>query len=150
MTDESAEQVDLQIMRPEVAVHHLDQATAALRVAVERGVDIQLKSAPGAAASAGVGYLQALGEAVGQELLIDCRGDAGLVMAAFRSGCGMVMFSGSGDERQRLGQMANRCGALLRGPADPSLPCLELLPEDNEVIVHDWLDAVAETVKASS
>ncbi|MDH3665217.1 MAG: hypothetical protein OEU92_35245 [Alphaproteobacteria bacterium] len=128
-------------MRPEVVVHHLEQAKAALRVADQIGVDIQLRSAPGAAASAGVGYLQALGEAAGHELLIDCDDDAGLAMAALRAGCQKLLFSGSDEERHRLAQMAERSGARLRDPVDPSPPCLILSPEDDDAAIRSWLGA---------
>ena len=68
-----------------MVVHDLAQARAALAEAAGRGRAIQLRSAPDAAAYAGVGYLQALGAAAGHELLIDCGDDPGLVMAALRS-----------------------------------------------------------------
>ena len=76
-------------------VHHLEQARAALAAAAELGCAIELRSAPGAAGYAGVGYLKALGDEVGHELLVDCGDDAGLVMAALRTGCRRIAFSGS-------------------------------------------------------
>ncbi|HSA80461.1 MAG TPA: hypothetical protein VLE23_06535, partial [Geminicoccaceae bacterium] len=51
----------------EVGIHDLGQARAALAAAAELEVAIQLRSAPDAAAYAGVGYLQALGAAAGHE-----------------------------------------------------------------------------------
>ena len=73
-------------------VHHLEQARAALAAAAEAGCAIELRSAPGAAGYAGVGYLKALGEQAGQELVIDCGEDAGLAMAALRTGCRRLAF----------------------------------------------------------
>ena len=130
-------------MRPEVIVHHLDQAENVLRAAEEAGAQIQLRSAPGAALSAGVGFLHALGEAVGQELLIDCDDDAGLAMAALRAGCRKLVFSGTDDQRQRLSQMATRYRAKIRGPADRSPPCLALSPDDDATALQAWLDTQA-------
>ncbi len=127
-------------MRPLVIVHHLAQAEAVMCAAGDAGIELQLQSAPDAAAYAGVGYLKALGDAVGHELLIDCGDDAGLVMAALRAGAKQLLFSGSADELRRLAQMAARNGALLDGPADPSRPCLALSPDEDGAAVRSWLD----------
>jgi hypothetical protein len=111
-------------------VHHLEQARAALAAAAEAGCAIQLRSAPGAAGYAGVGYLKALGEQAGQELLIDCGDDAGLVMATLRTGCRRLVFSGSERIRRRLEDMAVQLGADLLGEAGaPEM--LILQPEDD-------------------
>ena len=94
-------------------VHHLDQARAALKAAAEIGCAIELRSAPGAAGYAGVGYLKALGDELGHGLLIDCGEDAGLVMAALRTGCRRIAFSGSDDLGRRLSEMAEQMDATL-------------------------------------
>ena len=113
-----------------VVVHHLEQARAALAAAAEAGCALQLRSAPGAAGYAGVGYLQALGEQAGHELLIDCGDDAGLVMAALRTGCRRLVFSGSEEIWRRLHDMAGQLGAELVGEArDPEI--LVLQPDDD-------------------
>jgi hypothetical protein len=96
-----------------VVVHDLDEARAALAAAAERGLPIQLRSAPGAAAYAGVGYLRALGEAVDHELIIDCGDDAGLVMAALRTGCRRLVFSGDEEIARKLADMAAQLGGRL-------------------------------------
>lgn len=124
-------------------VHQLDQAEAVLKAAAEAGVEVQLVSAPHAAASAGVGYLHALGEAVGHELLIDCDDDAGLVMAALRAGCRQLLFSGPDLVRERLVQMAKRAGATLIRPEDRSLPCLALAPDDGDHLLRARLQGHA-------
>lgn len=126
-------------MKPEVIVHNLRQAKAALMAGNEAGCEIQLKSAPGAAAYAGVGYLQALGEAAGQALIVDCDEDAGLVMAALRAGCLRLAFSGLDDTWHRLSQMASSKGAEIRGPMDQSPPCLALSPEDDGTVIRSWI-----------
>jgi hypothetical protein len=112
----------------------MEQARAALAAAAEAGFAIQLRSAPGAAAYAGVGYLKALGEQTGQELVIDCGGDAGLVMAALRTGCRRVAFSGSEEVRRRLGDMAEQLGAEPVEEA-PAAEVLVLQPEDDAAAV---------------
>jgi hypothetical protein len=115
-------------------VHHLDQARAALAAAAELGVAIQLRSAPGAAGYAGVGYLRALGEHAGHELLIDCGDDAGLVMAALRTGCRQIAFSGRADLGRRLAEMAEQLGATLcREPRAPAVVMLQ--PDDDAAAV---------------
>ena len=130
-------------MRPLVIVHHLAQAKAVMCAAGEAGVDIQLQSAPGAAAFAGVGYLNALGAAIDHELLIDCGDDAGLVMAALRTGCRKLLFSGPADQEKRLRQMAEQSSALLRGRTDRAPPCLTLSPDEDGDAIRSWLDAHA-------
>ena len=111
-------------------MHDLGQARAALAAAAELGLGIQLRSAPDAAAYAGVGYLHALGELAGQELLIDCGDDPGLVMAALRTGCRKLAFSGAADTARRLGDMAQQTGAILIHERKPPA-ALELAPEDD-------------------
>jgi hypothetical protein len=96
-----------------VVIHDLEQARAALAAAAELGCAIQLRSAPGAAAYAGVGYLKALGGAVGHELLIDCGDDPGIVMAALRTGCRKLVFTGPSHIAERLADMAAQSGATL-------------------------------------
>jgi hypothetical protein len=99
---------------PQVVVHDRAQAEAALAAAAEVGCEIWLRSAPDAAAYAGVGYLRALGDALGHEIVVDCGGDAGLVMAALRTGCRRLAFSGPAAVSQRLGEMAAEVGAWYR------------------------------------
>jgi hypothetical protein len=117
-----------------VVVHHLDQARAALAAAAELGCAIELRSAPGAAGYAGVGYLKALGDEVGHQLLIDCGDDAGLVMAALRTGCRRIAFSGSAELGQRLADMAEQLGATLVVEAQaPEVVMLQ--PEDDAAAI---------------
>lgn len=125
----------------QVVVHHLEQARAALAAAAEVGVPVVLRSAPGAAGYAGVGYLQALGELAGQELLIDCGDDPGLVMAGLRSGCRRLAFAGAADTARRLGEMAQQAGAILIHETEPPA-ALELAPEDDAArACRAWLRA---------
>jgi hypothetical protein len=103
----------------EIAVQDLDQARATLEAAGEAGLPVQLRSAPDAARYAGVGYLKALSEEVGHELVIDCGDEAGLVMAALREGCRRLAFSGSEEVAQKLADMAGQLGAELRHETAP-------------------------------
>ncbi len=113
-------------------VHHLEQARSALAAAAEAGCAIELRSAPGAAGYAGVGYLKALGDEVGHELLVDCGDDAGLVMAALRTGCRRIAFSGRDDVARRLHDMAGQLGAVVEADA-PEV--LMLQPEDDAAAI---------------
>jgi hypothetical protein len=118
----------------QVVVHHLDQARAALAAAVELGCALELRSAPAAAGYAGVGYLKALGAELGQELLIDCGDDAGLVMAALRTGCRRIAFSGTAEQGRRLTEMAEQLGATVIVEAQvPEVVMLQ--PEDDAAAV---------------
>jgi hypothetical protein len=115
-------------------VHHLEQARAALAAAAAAGCAIQLRSAPGAAGYAGVSYLKALGEQAGQQLVVDCGDDAGLVMAALRTGCRRLVFSGGEEVRRRLADMAEQLGAELVAEAHAP-EVLILQPEDDVAAV---------------
>ena len=123
----------------QIVVHDLEQARTALGAAQALGVAIELRSAPDAAAYAGVGYLKALGELAGQELLIDCGDDPGLVMAALRTGCRQLTFSGAADTARRLRDMAAQAGAtLVHETTTPA--ALELAPgADAGAALSAWL-----------
>lgn len=114
---------------PQVVVHDRAQAEAVLAVAAEVGRPVRLRSAPDAAAYAGIGYLKALGDLVGHEIVIDCGDDAGLVMAALRSGCRRLAFSGPAALSGRLADMAAQCGAVYRH--EEHTTALRLAPEDD-------------------
>ena len=116
--------------RQQIVVHHIAQGQAALAAAAELGVEVQLRGAPDAAGYAGVGYLKALGEALGHELVIDCGDDAGLVMAALRIGCRKLAFAGGAELSQRLGDMAAELGAEFRYEVVPP-DVLGLGPDDD-------------------
>jgi hypothetical protein len=116
---------------PQVVVHDRAQAEAALAVAEELGCAIRLRSAPDAAGYAGVGYLRALGDALGHEILVDCGDDAGLVMAALRTGCRRLAFSGPAPVSQRLAEMAAEVGAWYRHEAEAPALALCLSPDDD-------------------
>jgi hypothetical protein len=128
---------------PDIIVHHLGLARAVLSVAKAAGRRVRLRSAPDAAASAGVGYLQALGEALEHELVIDCRDDAGLVMAALRAGCRTLIFSGPLDTHRRLAEMAAQIEAEVRLENAPP-PLLTLSPDDDGIEpMRRWLAGMA-------
>jgi hypothetical protein len=112
-----------------VVVHDLEQARHAVAAAADLGVAVDLRSAPDAAAYAGVGFLHAIGEALGRPLIVDCGADAGLVMAALRTGCRTLAYAGPHETFERLAEMADQVGAALRHePAPPEV--LPLDPED--------------------
>ena len=77
-----------------------------------------------------MGYPQALGDELGHEIVIDCGDNAGLVMAALRTGCRRLAFSGPAGLSERLADMAAQVGAWYRYEAQPPV-VLRLLPEDD-------------------
>lgn len=115
-----------ELSRLQVVVHDLDDARRALAAAAASGIDIDLRSAPDAAAYAGVGYLAALGEAAGRELIVDCGDDAGLAMAALRTGCRRLVFAGDPETARRLAEMAAQVGAELCHERAPHAAVLDL------------------------
>lgn len=127
----------------EIIIHHLEQARGVLSAAKAFGHVVQLRSAPDASAYAGVGYLHALGEALGHELLIDCHDDPGLVMAALRTGCRKLIYSGSKETHQRLSEMAEQLGAEIRLETAHSPLQLTLSPDDDgEEQARRWLSSL--------
>src|SRR3954447_11430250 len=82
-----------------VVVHDLAQARACLEAAARLGLAVELVSAPGMAAFAGMGFLRAVEERLRRALVADCGEDAGLVMEALRAGLRDLLFTG--EERLR-------------------------------------------------
>ena len=77
-----------------------------------------LLSAPGAAGSVGVGYLHALGELVGREIVVDCGEDPGLVLAGLRTGLRRLLFRGEPDVLVKLRDIALQLGATVLTTAE--------------------------------
>jgi len=124
----------------------LAQARAALAAAAEAGAPVILRSAPGAAAHAGVGYLKAIIEraraaypTATARAIIDCGADAGTALAALRAGWTMIGFSGDDAVAAKLADIAGQSGAVLVAPtsddrlvdlaanADPGAACRDAL-----------------------
>ncbi|MFO1069766.1 MAG: hypothetical protein U1E14_14700 [Geminicoccaceae bacterium] len=87
-----------------------------------------LRSAPGAAAYAGVGFLAALERALGRTVVADCGDAPGHVLAGLRSGLTRLLFDGHGDVLARLQAIAAQTGAEVT--AGLALPTVVLEPED--------------------
>lgn len=114
-----------------IIFHGLAHARAALAAAREHNAALALKTAPGAAAYAGVGYLKAIVEKAGAdkagvEAIIDCGEDAVIALAALRTGWKLVEFSGSGEVFAKLAQIAGQQHARVLEP-DPDRATLDLL-----------------------
>ncbi len=132
---------------PAVIVHSLAQARAALEAAAEKGIEVELWSAEGAAAYAGAGWFRAVVEAAGAavpaaqfEAVLDCGALPGLVLAAWRAGQGAVCFTGGRRVAAKLADIAAREGLRLhrRRPSaaldllraeDPAERCRAWLPD---------------------
>jgi hypothetical protein len=111
-----------------VVVRDRREAEAALALEQVGDVEVILLSAPGAASYAGVGYLHALGELVGREILVDCGVDAGLVLAGLRTGLKRLLFRGEVVVLAKLREIAQQLDAEIRTPTE--LPA--------EVRPHPW------------
>ena len=116
-----------------IVFHSLAHARAAL-AAAERGAPVTLRSAPGAAAYAGAGYLKAIVDQAASEhadvavtAVIDCGADAGIAMAALRAGWRTVRFSGPEKVRRKLADIADQCGARLADDDAEATEALDLL-----------------------
>ena len=116
-----------------ILVHTLGQAQAALNAAQAHGDAIALRSAPGAANYAGLAFLKALFDGAAQacpgarhSVIVDCGTDAALAHRAMVMGFRRIAFSGPGAMRDKLAQIALKCGAKI-APARPPADALDLL-----------------------
>src|SRR5690348_8852170 len=103
---------------PAIVVHSLGHAVAALRAAAEVGVPVLLLSAVGAGLSAGAGWWREVVAAARDSVpaaragaLLDCGDDAGAAQAALREGVEAIVFSGPGEVRERLSDIARQRGS---------------------------------------
>ena len=96
------------------------------------------------AAFAGVGFWHAAETELGRPIVIDCGEDAGLVLAALRTGCRALLFAGPEETAARLDDIASQLGARVRRdlPGDT----LTLLPEDDAKHIAALLSARAREV----
>lgn len=111
-----------------VVVRDRREAEAALALGRAAAVEVLLLSAPGAAVHAGVGYLHALGELIGQQIVIDCGADAGLVLAGLRTGAKRLLFRGEPTLLAKLREIAMQLDAEVLAPDE--LPA--------EIRPHPW------------
>ncbi len=116
-----------------VIFHSLDHARAALAAAAGTRTPLVLRTAPGAAAYAGVGYLAAIiararAEAPDAPVRaeIDCGDDPGLALAALRAGWTALRLSGRAEVRRKIAEIAAARGAALVAD-EPGAPVLDLL-----------------------
>ncbi len=131
-----------------IVFHNLDHARAALAAAVEADVAITLRSAPGAVAYAGAGYLKAIADSAAKDhpnarvtWVIDCGADPGTALGALRIGWKRLRFSGPGSLREKLTDIAAQRDATVTGEAagetvldllehhDPAAACRDVLAE---------------------
>ena len=109
---------------PVIIVHNLAHASAAAGAATALGRTVRLRSAPGAARYAGAGWFAALIMLVREEfpsakleVSLDCATDAGLALAALRTGIPMVRFTGSATVKRKIAAIARAYGATLENAA---------------------------------
>ncbi len=134
--------------QPVIVFHNLEHARAALAAALEVDVAVILRSAPGAAAYAGAGYLKAIADAAAKDhpdarvsWVIDCGADAGTALGALRIGWKKLRFSGPESLREKLTDIAAQQNATVTGEAvgetvldlldhhDPAATCRDVLAE---------------------
>ncbi len=131
-----------------IVFHTLEHARAALAATLEADVPVTLRSAPGAAAYAGAGYLKAIADAATKghpnarvSWVIDCGADAGVALGALRIGWKCLRFSGPDSLREKLTDIAAQQDATVTGEAagetvldllehhDPAAACRDVLAE---------------------
>jgi hypothetical protein len=108
-----------------VRVHGWKHVAAALMAARESGRPVTLLAPPGGTYTGGVGFWAAIDKRrrelfpdVDAELIVDCDGAPGHVLAALRVGLKRLVFDGNTAARARLDDIVARHGAsLLARPA---------------------------------
>ncbi|MEC9453696.1 MAG: hypothetical protein VYE58_01290 [Pseudomonadota bacterium] len=92
-----------------------------------------MRSAPGAANYAGLAFLKALFDGAAQacpetrhSVIVDCGADAAVAHRAMVMGFRRIAFSGTGAMRDKLAQIATKCGAGLAPSRTPAY-ALDLL-----------------------
>ena len=135
-----------QTARPRaVIVHGLAEARAACAVAHELGVAVELRSAPGAAASLGPLWFQEIVAAIETEFpdltvdaVLDCADAPGYALAALRQGLGRIRFTGPVVTRDKIAAIARRCGAAVESGRPPR--ALDAAREpDADAALRAWL-----------
>jgi hypothetical protein len=103
-----------------VRVHGWKHVAAALLAARESGCAIVLLAPPGGTYTGGVGFWAAIDKRrrelfadVAAELVVDCDGAPGHVLAALRVGLKRLVFDGNAAARRRLEDIAAQHGATL-------------------------------------
>jgi hypothetical protein len=123
-----------------VIVHSLDQALAAAVAAEALAVPLTLRSAPGAAGYAGVGWFAAIASILAEKhptlsatLILDCADEAGTAMGALRRGIAHLRFTGPPEVATKLTAL----GAILDTDTRPALDLLG--HADPEAACRCWL-----------
>jgi hypothetical protein len=128
-----------------IIVHSLDHAVAAAAASAALQLPVTLQGAPGAGTYAGptwflavVAEAQAAYPGARLDAVIDCADEAGSVLAALRTGCKRVRFSGRADVAARLAEIAAAQGAEIEG--GEAVDALDLLGQrDPAAAARAWL-----------
>ena len=128
-----------------VVVHDVEHVRAVAEALSAGGASFDCITAPGAAAYAGVGYLERMmaagsaGRAGAVDAVLDCGGDAGLVLGAVRQGWSRIAFAGVPDVAEKLSAIAAAAGSSLVVPP-PVAGRLDLLDAaDPAAALREWL-----------
>jgi hypothetical protein len=125
---------------PAIIIHSLDQALAAAAAAETARIPLLLRSAPGAAGYAGVGWFAALAAILAERhpalqatLILDCADEAGTAMGALRRSIRHIRFTGPPQVAAKLTAL----GAILDTDTRPALDLLG--HTDPEATCRRWL-----------
>ena len=131
-----------------IIVHSLDDARAALAVAVELKTAVTLASAHGAGGYAGPLWFKAMIAAATAEFpeaevtaVLDCADEAGTVLQALRHGLKCVRFTGNAAALKRLRAIAGELGATIETVRAPAALDLREAP-DPKAAARAYLAAV--------
>jgi len=127
-----------------IIVHSLEDARAAVAVAVELGLPVTLRSAPGAAAYLGAQvFRDMIAEAAASHpgldvtVVFDCGSDPGLALGALRHGLKVIRLDAPPETLKNVADIARQTGARLEKNGPAALDLLEA--GDPEAQVRTWL-----------
>jgi fructose/tagatose bisphosphate aldolase len=127
-----------------IIVHDLRNARAALAASADLGVPVLVRSAPDAAAYLGPSLFKAIIDQAAAEhpgarftAVLDCGDQPGTALNALRHGVKAVAFSGPRAVREKIADIAAKCGATVTADETSALDLLEV--DDAEAACRSWL-----------
>ena len=128
-------------------VHELAHARAALVAAAESGRRVVLLSPPDGVVYLGLRWMAALTAAVRSEFpaavastALDCGDRLALALEAVRRGSRIVLFTGPGEEADRLLAATRAAGAELWRSRPPALDLSTVAAEKALIACRDWIE----------
>ena len=129
-----------------IVYHSLADAREALEAAIELGVSVTLRTAPGAVGYAGAAYLKKIVDIAREEVaearitaMLDCGDNGAAALNAIRAGWRAIVFRGRPAVRARVQAVAKRRGVTCLDCPPPALNLVKCV--DPATACREWLSA---------